>query len=202
MVKPVRAPKKKQSQERPAVAIQRDVTGLLSRWRLGDRAAESDLVAYVYPILRAMAQKELASGKLSLHATELAHEAYIRMVQQDTEWESRAHFFTTLAHVLRRVVVDLIRHYQAAKRGRDVNVSGIEWSETNEVGIPESEMDWLALDEALEALEVRDAVAAKVVELRYFAGLSNEEIAGTLNIGVATVIRHWQFARAWLHRRL
>jgi RNA polymerase sigma factor (TIGR02999 family) len=181
------------------------VTGLLGRWRTGDREAESELMKHLYPILRAMAQREVRAsggGKLTMRATELAHEAYMRLLDQRSPWQSRAHFLAVAGRTIRRVAVDLIRQRQAEKRGALVDFVTFDWHE--EKGQPGGgdTVDLLALDQALQALEQRDAVAAQVVELRYFSGLNNEEVAEVIGIGVATVVRHWRFGRAYLHSRL
>jgi RNA polymerase sigma factor (TIGR02999 family) len=181
------------------------VTGLLDRWRGGDRAAEADLMKYLYPALRAMAQRELGAagpGKLAVHATELAHEAYLRLLDQRSPWQNRAHFLAVAGRTIRRVAVDLVRQRLAEKRGALVEFVTFDWQD--EKGEPASAdtVDLLALDQALEALAQRDAVAAQVVELRYFSGLNNDEVAEVIGIGVATVVRHWRFGRAYLHSRL
>lgn len=181
------------------------VTDLLDRWRAGDRSAESDLMEHIYPALRAMAQRELGapgSGNLTIRATELAHEAYLRLLDQRAPWQNRAHFLAIAGRTIRRVAVDLVRQRQAEKRGAFVDFVTFDWHD--EKGHPSSgdSVDLLALDTALEALARRDAVAAEVVELRYFSGLNNDEVAEVIGIGVATVVRRWRFGRAWLHARL
>jgi len=182
-----------------------EVTDLLDRWRSGDRAAEADLMKHLYPALRAMAQREVsasASGKLTMRATELAHEAYLRLIDQRTPWQNRAHFLAVAGRTIRRVAVDLVRARQAEKRGAGIDFVTFDWQDDK--GQPSSgdNVDLLALDQALESLAERDAVAAQIVELRYFGGLNNDEVAEVIGIGVATVVRHWRFGRAWLHSRL
>ncbi|WP_407352730.1 ECF-type sigma factor [Luteimonas sp. R10] len=171
---------------------------LLSRWHAGDDDAGREVTALVYPMLRAMAQQALAAGggRLTLDATELAHEVYLRLLQQDRRWHNRGHMLAIIAQALRRVVVDLIRYKQAQKR--DSGGPLLELDATA-AAVDGGQVRWLALDEALTALEARDPVAARIVEWRYFGGMSNDEIARELGIGVATVGRHWRFARAWLH---
>ena len=181
------------------------VTGLLDRWRAGDRAAESDLMKHLYPILRAMAQREVGAagaGKLTMHATELAHEAYMRLLDQRSPWQNRAHFMAVAGRTIRRVAVDLVRQRLAEKRGALVEFVTFDWQDEKGQPAAADTVDLLALDQALEALEQRDAVAARVVELRYFSGLNNDEVAEVIGIGVATVVRHWRFGRAYLHSRL
>ncbi len=181
-----------------------DITGLLQRWRSGDKAAEASLLEVLYPRLCAMAQQQLRGSdyRLTMRAPELVSELYIRLLDQRSPYESRRHFFAVASHVMRRVLVDLLRARAADKRGRHIDhVELAPGGEADHV-VHEDTMDWLALDEALITLERRDAIAARVVELRYFGGLNNDEVAAELDVGVATVVRHWQFARAWLHKRL
>jgi RNA polymerase sigma factor (TIGR02999 family) len=181
-----------------------DITGLLVRWRGGDKAAESSLVDALYPQLRAMAQQQLRGNnyRLTMRATELVNEFYIRLLDQRTPYESRRHFIAVASSVMRRVLVDLLRARAADKRGG--NHDHIELTPGGEAEQVAGDlvMDWLVLDEALTELQRRDKIAARVVELRYFGGFNNDEVALELGVGVATVVRHWQFARAWLHRRL
>ena len=179
------------------------ITDLLHRWRGGDDAARDALIEALYPILRAMAQREInGGGCLSLRATELVHEAYLRLCDQNTAWEGRSHFLAIAGQTIRRLVVDAIRHRLADKRG--AAAQHVEWSVADAAGelVETPSLDWLLVDQELTRLQQRDAVAAQVLELRYFAGLTNDEIALHLDLGVATVVRHWQFGRAWLHRRL
>ena len=181
------------------------VTGLLDRWRAGDRAAEADLMAHLYPALRAMAQREVGSagaGKLTMRATDLAHEAYLRLLDQRSPWQNRAHFLAVAGRTIRRVAVDLVRQRQAEKRGALIDFVTFDWQDDKGQPAAVDTVDLLALDQALEGLALRDAIAAQVVELRYFSGLNNDEVADVLGIGVATVVRHWRFGRAWLHSRL
>lgn len=181
------------------------VTELLDRWRSGDRAAEADLMKHLYPALRAMAQREVGSagaGKLTMRATDLAHEAYLRLIDQRSPWQNRAHFLAVAGRTIRRVAVDLVRQRQAEKRGALVDFVTFDWQDEKGQPSGEDTLDLLALDQALESLAQRDAVAAQVVELRYFSGLNNDEVAEVIGCGVATVVRHWRFGRAWLHSRL
>lgn len=178
------------------------LTTLLARWRDGDARALDDITANIYPLLRAMAQREMqaAGERLTLQATELAHEACMRLLQQRATWHNRDHLMAIVARTLRRVVVDLLRQRMASKRGPDrieVTLGAVDAASPAETGV-----DWLALDEALNSLQRRDPEAARIVELRYFGGMNNDEIADVLGVGVATVVRRWQFARAWLHSRL
>jgi RNA polymerase sigma factor (TIGR02999 family) len=180
-----------------------NVTDLLRRWRGGDNTARDMLFETIYPVLRSIAHRELrGSSRIELRATELLHEAYLRICDQRTDWEGRSQFLAIAAQVIRRVVVDAIRRSTADKRGVEqcsVDIGAAE--RDGELAVEES-IDWLLVDQVLSRLAKHDQLAAHVIELRYFGGLTNEEVADHLHIGVATVVRHWQFGRAWLVRRL
>ncbi|MBL8300961.1 MAG: sigma-70 family RNA polymerase sigma factor [Rhodanobacteraceae bacterium] len=177
----------------------------LRRSRNGDPGAEHRIAEALYPSLKSIAQRCLRplAHRLSLRATDLTHEAYLRLVDQRTDWHGRAHFLGIAARVTRRVLIELIRERQAEKRGAGIDFVRLELEPDPGTDIAqESRIDWLQLEQALQQLEGRDPIAGRVVELRYFGGLNNDEVADVLDIGVATVVRHWKFARAWLHRRL
>lgn len=180
------------------------ITDLLQQWRNGDRDAHDALMRAVYPALRAIAQREISAngGRLTLRATELAHEAYLRLLQQRGQWQDRTHFLAISARVVRRVLIDLVRERAAQKRGSEFDIVTLDPDADHLHPRSEDALDLIHLDQALTNLAQRDSVAAQVVELRYFSGLTNEEVAKVLEIGVATVVRHWQFGRAYLHRRL
>lgn len=181
-----------------------EITNLLLRWQAGDREAESALVSNVYPYLRALANKQLRDARsMTLQPTELAHEAYFRLVgQRDIDWQGRAHFFAAAARIVRHVVIDYLRERAAEKRGgAEITVS---ISRLNESELPsaESSMDMLRVDQALRELEAIDPRSARIVELRYFGGLSVAEAAAATGVSVPTVVRQWRATRAWLHTRL
>lgn len=180
------------------------IDDLLQHWRSGDREAHDALMRAVYPIMRAMAQRELGagSGRFTIRATELAHEAYLRLLEQRGGWQDRTHLLAITARVIRRVLIDLVRERQAQKRGSEFEMVALDPDADHLHPRVDDALDLLSLDSALSTLAERDAVAAQVVELRYFSGLTNDEVADVLGIGVATVVRHWQFGRAYLHRRL
>jgi RNA polymerase sigma factor (TIGR02999 family) len=180
-----------------------EITRLLRAWREGDRSAETPLIEQVYPVLREIAQRRLrGGGSLTLSATELAHEAYFRLVdQRDSEFQNRAHFFAIAAHVIRRLVVDLIRERMALKRGGDVFHVTLE-AVSDVAGDFHDGLVVLDVDQLLQRLERIDARAARITELRFFAGLSVEEVAEAEGLSPATVKRSWQFARAWLRDQL
>ncbi len=179
-----------------------DVTGLLRAWGAGDAGALDRLVPIVYAELRRQARRYLAREPEghTLRTTALVHEAYLRLVdQRRARWQSRTQFFAVAAELMRRVLVDHARAHRAAKRG------GAAVAEPLEEGTalaPEPDVDVVALDEALTRLAEFDLRQARVVELRYFAGLGVDEIADVLGVSPATVKRDWTVARAWLRREL
>jgi RNA polymerase sigma factor (TIGR02999 family) len=134
----------------------------------------------------------------SLQATALVNEAYLRLVDADrVDWQDRAHFLATAARLMRRILVDVARAKRSAKRGGGVvNVTLHEWT------VAEAEQDFVALDEALDALASVDARKARVVEMKFFGGLTVEESAAVLQVSVDTVMRDWKMAKAWLRREL
>lgn len=181
------------------------ITDLLQRWRTGDRSVEPALMDLAYPTLLELAQGQARrnGGLLTLQATELAHEAYAKLLQQrSVKWENREHFFAIAATVIRRVVVDYLRLRHRDKRGGKLPfVSLDELSEGETPGIDES-VDWISVDQALDEFASVDPVAARVVELKFFSGMSTEQIASVMGSSVATVGRQWRLARAWLGQRL
>jgi RNA polymerase sigma factor (TIGR02999 family) len=183
-----------------------EVAALFAQWRAGDKQAEQRLMDALYPALRAIAHRIIrpAAHRLSLRATELAHEAFLRLMNQRMDWEGRTHFLGVAARVTRRVLIDLVRERETEMRGAGVETISLELdpSPDMDVAAEGEHIDWLQLEQSLQQLEVRDPIASRVVELRYFGGLNNEEVAESLDVGVATVVRHWKFARAWLHSRL
>ena len=183
------------------------VTPLLVAWGAGDRAALDALVPAVYQELRRQAARVLRGEEPghTLQTTALVHEAYLRLADQgEARLESRAQFFGLAAQLMRHVLVDHARHRRAAKRGggaRPLTLadadSGVEAQRAGE-----SVLDVLALHDALTALAALDPAQARLVELRYFGGLSIEETAAVLGVSTATVKREWRVARAWLRREL
>jgi RNA polymerase sigma factor (TIGR02999 family) len=180
-----------------------DITGLLSRWADGDGEAFGALMPVVYDELRKLAAHYLSKERPdhTLQPTALVHEAYLRLAGiRDMELRNRAHFFGAAAQVMRRVLVDHARQRRALKRGGPSSPAA-PFDEAIDTPI-EAGIDFLALDEALAALEQISPARARVVELRYFGGLSVEETAEYMDVAPATVKRHWAFARAWLFNRL
>jgi RNA polymerase sigma factor (TIGR02999 family) len=180
-----------------------DVTTILSAIEQGDPHAAEQLLPLVYDELRKLATHKMAQegpGQ-TLQATALVHEAYLRLVDvaKTPLWNSRGHFFAAAAEAMRRILVDRAREKLALKRGGDRKRVPLEEVDPPASTLPE---DLLALDEALERLTRLDATAGQLVKLRYFAGLSVEQAAATLNLATATAYRHWTFARAWLHSQV
>lgn len=177
-----------------------EITQLLARMAGGDRGAEGQLLPLIYDQLRALAAHFLRSERPNhtLQATALVHEAYLRLVGiGQISWQNRAHFFALAARTMRRVLVDHARNINAGKR-RGVKVSlesAIVYSE-------EQSGELLALNEALDRLEELDPRMARVVELRFFAGLSEEETAEVLGVSGRTVKRDWKMAKSWLYGEL
>jgi RNA polymerase sigma factor (TIGR02999 family) len=178
------------------------VTELLVRWRGGDKAALDSLMPLVYSELRRIAQRYLNNERSdhTLQSTALVHEAYVRLTEQDLpQWQNRAHFFGVAAQLMRQILVDHARGHRAFKRGGSVFKLTLE--DAAEQPQP-SEVDIVALDDALKSLATMDAQQSRVVELKFFGGLSTEDTAEVLGISPSTVKRDWITARAWLYREL
>lgn len=177
-----------------------DVTELLRRAASGDKQAEADLVPRVYRELHKLARAYLRGERPqhTLQATALVHEAYLRLVtKQDIEWQNRAHFFSVAGMTMRRILVDYARQRNASKR------AGIHISLDEDLAISADQCDLIAeLDSALDRLATLNSRQARVVELRFFSGLTEEEIAEILQVSSRTVKRDWTVARAWLYGEL
>jgi len=193
--------------EDPEAPDSRQVTQLLIAWRSGDADALPSLVPLVYRELRQIAARYLARERHGhlLQSTALVHEAFLKLCDQTrVNWQNRAHFYGVAAQLMRRILVDQARHEKRQKRGG----SAIALSLTDaaaDVAAPASDVhpvDALALDRALTKLEAMDPTQARVVELRFFGGLSIEETASVLDVSAGTVKREWAVARAWLYREL
>ena len=179
-----------------------EITNLLNAWSGGDSAALERLTEQVYPELRLMARRYMKNERLgnSLQATALVHEVYLRLVDvAKVEWRERAQFFAMAAQMMRRILVDAARARASQKRGGVV--AKVDLDETAILS-PATDRSILALDEALTAFSRLAPRQAKVVELRYFGGLTEEEIVAALEISPRTVRRDWDFAKAWLLREL
>jgi RNA polymerase sigma-70 factor, ECF subfamily len=180
----------------------RNITQLLIAWGGGDRAALEKLAPHIQQELHRLASRYMAGERPGhvLQATALVNEAYLRLVDwQHVEWNNRAHFFGVAAQMMRRILVDFARSRGRAKRGR----RAVEVTLSEAAYVPQMEqIDVLALDEALKDLEELDPRQSRVIELRFFGGLSLEETAEALRVSIATVRRDWSLARAWLFREL
>ena len=198
------------------------VTQLLVKWRGGNEAALGELTGLVYQELRSLAQRHLRRERSNhtIQRTALVHEAFVRLVnQQSVDWQSRAHFFGLASNLMRRILVDHARARLASKRGGGVEAvsldeitnptepedtggsAGPRYAEPGKVD-GETDEDVTAIDEALTRLSALDERQAKIVEMRYFGGLTIEETAAAIGISDATVKREWTLARAWLRREL
>lgn len=178
-----------------------DVTGLLGAWANGDEAAHAQLLEVVYGELRRLARGYLRRERVdhSLRPTALVHEAYLKLVdQRRVRWQNRSQFFAIAAHLMRRILVDHARRRLALKRGAGarVPIDGIEAAATPEY------VDVLALDAALARFAKRYPRQAQLVELRFFGGLTGDEIAAALGIAPISVKRDWALAKAWLFREI
>jgi RNA polymerase sigma factor (TIGR02999 family) len=186
----------------PTPGVASDVTTLLISWGGGDRGALDRLVPLVYTELRRVAHHRMQAERRdqALQTTALVHEAYLRLIDiTRVQWKDRAHFFAVSAQMMRRVLIDAARERDALKRGG--GAVRVAFDEAR-AGTPGQSVDLLALDEALEALATFDPRKARVVELRYFGGLTVDETAAVLGVSVETVMRDWRMARLWLLRAL
>jgi len=177
------------------------VTELLQAWSQGDEKALENLMPLVYEELRRVASSYLRQERSghTLQTTALIHEAYLRLMEQNVNWQNRAHFFGVAAQAMRRVLVDYGRGQKAAKRGGPDLKIGIEDAEA--VQQPRA-LDIIALDRALERLSAFDERQGRIVELRYFGGLTIQETAQVLGVSPATVKDDWSLAKAWLYREM
>ena len=180
----------------------RNITHLLKEWGEGDQQALDELTPLVYEELRQQAARYLRKERPnhSLQATALINEAFLRLIDvKDVQWQNRAHFFAIAANLMRRVLVDHARRRDAEKRGGSQVCltldEGLAWAN-------EPDVDLLAIDEALDRLALIDEQQARIVELRFFSGLTVEETATALGISPKTVKRDWSVARAWLKREI
>ena len=179
-----------------------DITALLGQWQGGSQSALDQLTPLVYRELRRLAQSYLRRERPghTLQGTALVHEAYLRLVdQRQVQWRDRSHFFALSAELIRRILVDHARSKMAEKRGGDQVKFSLE--EGMDAPVP-GDLDLIALDDALQVLARTDFQQSRIVELRYFAGLSIEETADVLHISPATVKRDWVVAKAFLKREM
>lgn len=180
----------------------KDVTRMLVDWSHGDQEALDRLMPLVYDELRRVAKRILRgeSSGHTLQATALVNEAYLKLIQQhEVEWQNRAHFFAIAARLMRRILVDHARNHQASKRGGAARKLSLDEA----LGVPAAQaVDLIALEDALTELARLDPEQSRLVELRFFGGLTIEEVAEVLGVSPATVKREWNMAKAWLYREL
>ena len=184
-------------------ALPDNISELLDAWSGGDREAWDRLVPLVYEELRGQAHRYLRRERdnHTLQTTALVHETYLKLIEQRVmRWDSRKHFFWLAAETMRRILVDYAKQKKRQKRGGEVEFVPLD--SAFQIAVEETEVDLLALDEALKKLSEMDQQQMKVVELRYFSGLSIEETADVLDISTATVKRDWAMAKAWLRHEL
>jgi RNA polymerase sigma factor (TIGR02999 family) len=176
-----------------------EISALLQAWGAGDKAALDSLTSLLYDELRRVAGRYMRDERpgVTLQATALVNETYLRLMNLNVDWQHRAQFFTLAAQLMRRILVDAARARGSQKRGGEMVRCSLD-----EVLSPEPEQFVLALNDALDMLERLAPRQAKVVELRYFGGLTEPETAEAMSISVRTVRRDWQFARAWLMTEL
>ena len=180
----------------------REITELLVRWSKGSPTAFEDLVTLLYPELRRLARRHMRQENPAhtLQTSALINEAYLRLVnQRAVAWQDRTHFFAVAAQVMRRILIDHARRHQASKRGAGVQPVALN---DMEAVSRERAAEFVALDEALVKLAAIDERKSRIVELRFFAGLTVEEVAEVLKLSPITIKREWRSARAWLQREL
>ena len=181
---------------------QGDVTELLDRWNQGDAAARDALIPMVYNELRRVARKNLSNQRPdhTLQATDLVHEAYLRLVsRRPSQWQGRTHFFALAAQMMRQILVDHARMHNAAKRGGGSLTVTLDEDSSPERTI---NLDLISLDSAMKRLAALDPRQSQLVELRFFGGLSIEEAARMIDVSPATAKREWATARVWLHHAM
>jgi RNA polymerase sigma factor (TIGR02999 family) len=182
-----------------------DVTRLLQEWRNGSQEALDRLIPLVYAELRTLAARYLSRERPdhTLQTTALVHEAYVKLIDQHSvDWQNRAHFFGIAANLMRRILVDAARHRGRAKRGAGVPPEALDDLPVAAIDNPLDTVDTIALDRALQELEQLDPDQARLVELRFFGGLTLDETAAVMEVSTATVKREWAIAKGWLYRAL
>ena len=183
-----------------------NITALLDAWRHGDGAARNQLMGQIYPLMREMARARIQRSPrdLTLDATDLANEAYTGLVGiAGHNWQNRAHFFAVSARAIRNIVIDHLRARSSEKRGGHLPFISVEELDADaQPGAIDLEVDWLAVHAVLDELEGFDKPSAEVVELKFFSGLTTDEIAEAIGSSRATVVRQWRFARAWMCEKL
>ena len=199
--KPFRRCPRRVNRYNPAVDDPVGVTQLLQKWRAGDPNAAGELMPLVYSNLKRLAQKYMMSERPdhTLQATALVHEAFLQLAKMDVTWQDRAHFMCTAARAMRRILVDHARTVAAHKRGREFGIVPIK---DDMAAAPESTWTMVAVDEALDRLSEFDPRKAEIIQLHYFGGLKQAEVAEALSISLTTTERELRLARAWLKEQL
>jgi len=189
--------------------LEQDLAEALTALSRGAPEAMDRLMPLVYRELKGIAHRQLAAeaGGHTLSTTAVVHEAYLRLAEQsNAQWANRGQFFAIAARTMRRVLIDYARQHQAARRGGPeqsiVSLEFLEHGGSQEISLPDRAESLIAVDDALERLHQVDARLARVVECRFFAGLSEVETSEALGVSQRTVARDWQMARAWLHEAL
>lgn len=177
----------------------REITELLVRWSKGSSTAFDDLVALIYPELRRLARRHMRQENPAhtLQTSALINEAYLRLVnQRDVAWQDRGHFFAVAAQVMRHILIDHARKHHVVRRG-----GGLQRVSLDETAVTSHERasEFVALDEALTKLAVVDARKSQIVEMKFFGGLTVEEVAEVMKLSPITIKREWRAAKAWLH---
>jgi RNA polymerase sigma-70 factor, ECF subfamily len=182
----------------------RPITRLLQEWQGGDAQALERLIPLVYDELHTLASRYLSRERRdhTLQPTALVNEAYMRLAGSDSEWQNRAHFFGVAAKVMRRILVDHARRDRRVKRGGGAAHLLLDDLDVPAAATPVDAIDAYALDQALSRLEALDPHQGRIVELRYFGGMTIEEAATVMGLSTATIKRDWAVARAWLYREL
>ena len=184
------------------VSVQKEITNLLIKAGKGDSVASEELVLRVYDELRSLAQRFLQRERRdhTLQPTDLVHEAFVRLVDQErTKWDDQAHFFRVAATMMRRILVDHARKHLAAKRGGGMHKMSL--TRIPDLGV-QKDSELVAIDESLKEFAKIDPKKSKIVELRFFAGLSMDKIARLLDVPLRTIERDWRMARIWFFRKL
>ena len=182
-----------------------NITRLLREWQNGSKAALEQLIPLVYDELHTLASRYLSRERSNhtLQPTALVNEAYLKLAgQRSVDWQNRAHFFGIAARLMRQILVDRARHVRRVKRGGDVPKVSVDDADAAAPMPVVDPVDAYVLDRALSRLEVLDAQQGRIVELRFFGGLTIEETAEVMQLSTGTVKRHWAVARAWLYREL
>jgi len=183
----------------------RELKHLLSQWSSGDRTIEADLLKMIYPVLRKQANinRRKHAAYLTMRTTEIANEAYLQLANlKQIEFENKTHFFALTAKLIRQMVIDHMRKRSSQKRGGSNQLFSLDSSQQDFEAPIDGSIDWIGIDQVLLELEQEDSQCAQIVELRFFSGLTSDEIATICDCAPTTVHRKWRFAKAWLAVRM